>query len=98
MIADIAGDPVNVALIGTKADFVKVMLVARWFPADPLSLNSSIEIAVDAVFKRPDSEAPVSNRYLFVRAEAFAFEQVVGDNPRHRSGVAATCSRIHGNN
>src|SRR5438128_2023046 len=39
----IPGDPVNVALIGTKADLVKAMLAARWYPADPLSLKSSLE-------------------------------------------------------
>jgi len=33
----IPGDPINVALIGTKADLIKVMLAAKWYPADPLS-------------------------------------------------------------
>src|SRR5437868_3044388 len=36
----IPGDPVNVALIGTKADLIKIMLTAKWYPADPLSLKS----------------------------------------------------------
>jgi len=81
------GDPLNVALVGTKADLVKVMLAARWHPADPLSLKSSLEIAVDAVFKRPDPDAPVSNLYLFGRKEDLAFEQEVGDDPRHRHHV-----------
>ncbi len=83
----IPGDPLNVALIGTKADLVKIMLAAKWYPADPLSLKSSLEIAVDAVFKRPDPDAPVSNLYLFGRKEDIAFEQEVADNPRHRHHV-----------
>jgi LssY C-terminus len=83
----IPGDPLNVALIGTKADLVKIMLAAKWYPADRLSLESSVAIAVDAVFKRPDPDAPVSNLYLFGRKEDLAFEQAVGDNPRHRHHV-----------
>ena len=50
-------------------------------------MKSSLEIAVDAVFKRPDPDAPVSNLYLFGRKEDLAFEQAVGDNPRHRHHV-----------
>ena len=83
----IPGDPLNVALIGTKADLVKVMLAAKWSPADPLSLESSLEIAADAVFKRPDPDAPVSSLYLFGRKEDLAFEQEVGPDPRHRHHV-----------
>ena len=83
----IPGDPVNVSLIGTKADLVKAMLAAKWYPADPLSLKSSLEISVDAVFKRPDPDAPVSNLYLFGRKEDIAFEQDVDDNPRQRHHV-----------
>jgi hypothetical protein len=83
----IPGDPLNVALIGTKADLIKIMLAARWYPADPLSLKSSLEIAEASVLKRPDPEAPVSSLYLFGRKEDLAFEQEVGDNPRHRHHV-----------
>jgi hypothetical protein len=83
----IPGDPLNVALIGTKAELVTIMLAANWYPAVPLTVKSSLEIAVDAVFKRPDPDAPVSNLYLFGRKEDLAFEQAVGDSPRHRHHV-----------
>src|SRR4051812_39244348 len=43
---DIPGDPVDVALVGTEAELVKIMLAAGWSPADALSLKSSLEIAV----------------------------------------------------
>jgi hypothetical protein len=85
--AGIPGDPINVALIGTKADVVKIMLAAKWYPADPLSLKSCLEIAEATVFKRPYDDAPVSNLYLFGRKEDLAFEQPVGDNPRERHHV-----------
>jgi hypothetical protein len=83
----ILGDPINVALVGTKTELVKAMLAAKWFPADPLSLRSSLEIAVDAVFKRPDPDAPVSNLYLFGRKEDIAFQQDVDNSPRKRHHV-----------
>jgi hypothetical protein len=85
--AGIPGDPINVALIGTKADLITAMIAAKWNPADALSLKSSLAIAVDAVFKRPDPDAPVSNLFLFGRKEDLAFEQEVADNPRHRHHV-----------
>jgi hypothetical protein len=83
----IPGDPLNVALIGTKEEMIRIMLAAKWYPADPLTLKSSLRIAADSVLKRPDPEAPVSNLYLFGRKEDLAFEQEVGDNPRHRHHV-----------
>lgn len=83
----IPGDPLNVALIGTKAALVKIMLDAKWYPADPLSLKSCLEIAEATVFKRPYDDAPVSSLYLFGRKEDLAFEQPVGDDPRERHHV-----------
>ena len=85
--AGIPGDPINVALIGAKADVIKIMLAAKWYPADPLSLRSCLEIAEASVFKRPYDDAPVSNLYLLGRKEDLAFEQPVGPDPRHRHHV-----------
>jgi hypothetical protein len=83
----IPADPINVALIGTKAEVMKIMLAAKWFPADPLTFRSSLEMAEAAVFKRQYDDAPVSSEYLFGRKQDLAFEQAVGDNPRHRHHV-----------
>jgi hypothetical protein len=81
------GDPINVALIGSQADLQRIMLAARWFPADPLGLGSDVKIAADTVLKRPYDDAPVSNLYLWGRKEDLAFEQPVGDDPRQRHHV-----------
>ncbi len=83
----IAGDPLNVALIGTEHDVKVILLAAHWYPADPLTLKSCLEIAEASVLKRPYDDAPVSNLYLFGRREDLAFEQPVGDSPRHRHHV-----------
>jgi LssY C-terminus len=85
--ADIPGDPLNVALIGTKTDLIRIMLAAKWYPADPLTLRSSLEIAVNTVLRRPYDDAPVSNLYLFGRKEDLAFELPIGDDPRQRHHV-----------
>jgi hypothetical protein len=85
--AGIPGDPLNVALIGTKAEVMKVMVAARWYPADPLTLRSCLKIAGATVLKRPYDAAPVSNLYLWGRKEDLAFEKPVGDNPRKRHHV-----------
>ncbi|MBL8799647.1 MAG: LssY C-terminal domain-containing protein [Planctomycetia bacterium] len=83
----IPGDPINVSLIGTQAELIKAMLAAQWYPADPLSLKSCLEIAEATVFKRPYDAAPVSSLYLLGRKEDLAFEQPVGNDPRRRHHV-----------
>jgi hypothetical protein len=81
------GDPLNVALIGTERELKTIMIKARWYPADPLTLKSCLEIAEASVLKRPYEEAPVSSLYLFGRKEDLAFEQPTGDDPRQRHHV-----------
>src|SRR5262249_47599701 len=85
--AGIPGDPLNVALVGTKAEVMKIMVAAKWYPAAPLSLRSSLGIAAATVLRRPYDEAPVSNLYLWGRKQDLAFEQPVGNNPRQRHHV-----------
>ncbi len=84
---DIPGDPLNVALIGTKEQIEEIMRAAKWFPADPLGLRSDLRIAADTVLKRSYDEAPVSSLFLFGRKEDLAFEQPVGGNPSQRHHV-----------
>jgi hypothetical protein len=81
------GDPLNVSLIGTERQVKTIMVAAKWYPADPLTFRSCLEIASATVLKRPYDAAPVSNLYLFGRKEDLAFEQPVGKDPRHRHHV-----------
>jgi len=83
----IPGDPLNVTLVGTKAEVIRILLAAQWHPADPLTLRSCLEIAATTVFKRPYADAPVSNLYVWGRKEDLAFEQPVGPDPRQRHHV-----------
>ena len=90
-IADIPGDPLNVALIGTEAELKRIMLAAKWYPADPLTLKSCLEMADAAVLKRSYDDAPVSSLYYDGRKQDLAFEQAVGESPRHRHHVRFWC-------
>jgi hypothetical protein len=84
---DHPGGPINVALIGTESQLKRIMLAAKWYPADPLTLRSCLEIAEATVLKRPYDDAPVSSLYLWGRKEDLAFEQPVGTDPRKRHHV-----------
>jgi hypothetical protein len=81
------GDPLNVALIGNRQQLEAIMKASGWFEAAALGIKSDLKIAADTVLSRPDVAAPVSNLFLFGRKEDAAFEQPVGDNPRHRHHV-----------
>jgi hypothetical protein len=83
----IHGDAINVALIGTKADIIKAMLQAKWYPADPITFRTSLEIAADSVLGRPFDDAPVSSLFLAGRKQDLAFEKPVGHDPRQRHHV-----------
>jgi hypothetical protein len=81
------GDPVNLSFVGSQSDLVEAMLAAGWYPADPITLRSSLHIAESTIFHRPYDDAPVSNLFLFGREEDLAFEKPVGNDARRRHHV-----------
>lgn len=83
----IPGDPINVGLIGDKADIVCAMHAAGWYPADPITLRSSIEIVGSVLLDRPYRDAPVSNLYYLDRREDLAFEKPIGSSADRRNHV-----------
>lgn len=80
-------DPLNVGLIGSRAKLIRAMLAVHWRPADPITFDSSVEIAESVVFDRPDPEAPVSSLYVFGRKQDLAFEREVGSSADRRHHV-----------
>ena len=81
------GDPINIAVEGSEEELVRAMQAAGWYPADPITFDTSVRIAVDSVVRKPDDEAPVSNLFLFGRKQDLAYELPVGDSPRQRHHV-----------
>lgn len=83
----IPGDPVNLMVVGSKAELISAMVGGGWNPADPVTLKSSIGIVESAVFHRPYPDAPVSDLLLFGRREDLAFEKQAGKDARTRHHV-----------
>ncbi len=83
----IPGDPINVGLIGNEKEVLCAMNAAGWFPADPVTFRSSIEIAGSVLLDRAYKEAPVSNLFYLDRREDLAFEKPAGTSADHRHHV-----------
>lgn len=84
---DIPGDPVNVGLVGEAKDVLCAMHAVGWYPADPITLKSSVEIVGSVLLDRPYRAAPVSNLYYLGRREDLAFEKPIGSSADHRHHV-----------
>src|SRR5271168_3074567 len=85
--AGIPGDPINVGLVGSRTDVLCAMNIAGWYPADPITLRSSIEIIGSVLLDRPYRDAPVSHLYYNNRRQDLAFEQPVGTSADRRHHV-----------
>ena len=83
----IPGDPLNVGVVGTGEDVVRAMHAAGWFPADRVTLATSIEIVGSVVLDRPYKTAPVSPLYYQDRKEALAYEKPSGTSADRRHHV-----------
>lgn len=81
------GDPVNVALVGTRDEIAGALARAGWVEAEPVTRASSLEIARSVLLDRPDSAAPVSPLFLFGRPQDLAYEREVGRSARRRHHV-----------
>jgi hypothetical protein len=83
----IPGDPINVGLVGDDKDVLCAMQAAGWYPADPVTLRSSIEIAGSVLLDRPYRDAPVSPLFYLGRHEDLAFEKPDGNSADRRHHV-----------
>jgi LssY C-terminus len=93
----IPGDPLNLGLVGTKSEVVRAMLSAGWYPADPITIKTSLGITGSVLFKRAYPTAPVSNLYFFDRQQDLAFEQPAGSSASQRHHVRFWQSPVDAN-
>ncbi|MBU6461821.1 MAG: LssY C-terminal domain-containing protein [Bradyrhizobium sp.] len=84
---DIPGDALNVGLVGSQEDLLRAMQAAGWFPADPVTLRTSIAIVGSVVLDRPYHDAPVSPLYYQGKKEQLAFEKPDGKSADRRHHV-----------
>lgn len=83
----IPGGPINVGLIGTREDVVSAFHAAGWYPADPITLRTSLEIIGSVLLDRSYKDAPVSPLYFDGRREDLAFEKPEGISADRRQHV-----------
>jgi hypothetical protein len=83
----IPGDALNVGLVGNEDDITRAMHAAEWFPADPITLRTSIEIIGSVMLDRPYRDAPVSPLYYQGKKEQLAFEKPDGKSADRRHHV-----------
>jgi hypothetical protein len=83
----IPGDPLNIGLVGSRDDVLCAMHAAGWYPADPITLRSSLKIVGSVVLDRPYPDAPVSNLFYQGRREDLAFEKPDGRSADRRQHV-----------
>jgi len=83
----IPGDAINVGLVGSKEDVLCAMHAATWYPADAITLRSSVAIIGSVVLDRPYRDAPVSPLFYQDRREDLAFEKPDGKSADRRQHV-----------
>jgi hypothetical protein len=96
----LAGDPVNLALVGTFGQLRAAFSAADWVEADPLNFTSSWLMARAWVLNKPYPKPPFSTLYLFGRGQDIGFQKAIGDSPRKRHHVrfwAHDVARAHQN-
>jgi len=81
------GDPVNLALIGTRQQLDSAFAAAGWTVADRLGLASSWRMVRAFVFNSPYPTAPFSTLYLFGRGQDIGFQKAIDNSPRKRHHV-----------
>jgi hypothetical protein len=81
------GDPINLAVYGSKEVLIMAMQQAGWNLADPLTLKSSLRMTYAALRGASYPHAPVSALFLFNHKQSFAFEKDLHGNPRKRHHI-----------
>src|SRR6476469_2199407 len=81
------GDPVNVALVGTRQQLRSSFAILGWSEADRLCLASSWGMVRAFVFNSPYPTAPFSSLYLFGRGQDIGFQKAIDNSPRKRHHI-----------
>jgi len=83
----IPGDAINVGLVGGRDTIIRAMNDAGWYPADPVTLKTSVEIVGSVLLHRAYKHAPVSPLFYGGRVEDLAFEKPSGKSADRRHHV-----------
>ncbi|HEX9038196.1 MAG TPA: LssY C-terminal domain-containing protein [Ktedonobacterales bacterium] len=75
----VAGDPINLVLIGDQAQITQSFRQAGWLVPDPITPQTTARIAAASLSHQPYPTAPVSPLYVFGRPQDLAFEKPTSD-------------------
>jgi len=81
------GDPINLAVVGSKQQLCAVMKQAGWVEAETLTWRSTWKMIWHLLRNKSYPNAPVSSLYLFGLKQDLAFEQEVENSPHRRHHV-----------
>jgi hypothetical protein len=81
------GDPINLAVNGSKKALIAAMQEAGWKQADQRTIKTSARIVLSALLGRSYPNAPVSDLYVFGNRQDLVFQIQDGGNPRKRHHV-----------
>jgi hypothetical protein len=85
--AKIPGDPLNVVLVGTRAEVEGALAAAGWRKAADKTLLRGLRVIETEILDGRYPDAPVSDLFLYGRRQDLAFEQTVGRSKRSRHHV-----------
>jgi hypothetical protein len=91
-----ASDPVNIGVIGTRAQLENAMKKAGWYTADKRTLRTLSRMAKSILLRSPYLTAPFSNLYLFGRKFDVGFQKPYTDDPSHRHHVRFWACHLEG--
>lgn len=80
-------DPVNLALRGDRTALLAAMEKAGWTLADPITLKTSIGIAMSVIRRKSYPTAPVSDLFVFGKKQDLAFQKEVDGDAAKRHHI-----------
>lgn len=83
-----ASDPLNIDIIGSRAQLIAAMEAAGWHVAQPYNARNALHGLIAIILKQPYHGAPISALYLFGRRQDIGFEMQLAEKGRgHRHHV-----------
>lgn len=82
-----ASDPINIGIIGTRAEIITAMNKAGWYKADERTLKNMFRMGASILLRKPYLNAPFSTLFLFGRKQDLGFELPIENSPSNRHHV-----------
>lgn len=91
-----ASDPVNIGIIGTRAEIIQAMTTAGWYKADKKTPRTTFRLMVSVLLRRPYPNAPFSTLYLFGRRQDLGFQVPIEGTASNRHHVRFWACELDG--